>query len=524
MMSTSIGCEEPSLTVHRSNPDITESTTSVQTPHDGEHGSSVQESIFNFTNAIAGAGALGLGGAFAASGGIVSIVSIMLFAYVTKVSLDLLIRLSLETPGAHGSYEDLGRVAFGFVGQLAISAAKFMYSFGCLVAYVIVVKENLGSAVRNLVYGDAVMHGEESWGYEFLSHSVWVTWSASIVIIFPLCLLRDMTPLANLSMVSVASMVAIAVIIVYLFLVNPHGSIREPGGTFYENWLEVRPGYLECLGTFVFTFVSQHTAHLAFSSLKPSLRTYKNWKRVSAFSIFTALSISLTIGLGAYVTFWHATPSAIFEIYPAISIIDSAKLLLCFAMLLTFPLPFFTCRELLIVTFFPDTRETVSLSHGQQHGHQSPDILRSLQEPLLDEEEAVLAVNDEERVPGPPILEVSMSLTDLSVLSTHAANVINSALLPGYQKQLRLLYHVTLTAKLWFVVTGLAIAAPSLGDVLSLVGCATGTLIAFVFPALLSLRLQGFNYTATLLLFIGGVIGSVGTYFSMHKLVLDILS
>jgi amino acid permease len=169
----------------------------------------------------------------------------MLFAYVTKVSLDLLIRLSLETPGAHGSYEDLGRVAFGFVGQLAISAAKFMYSFGCLVAYVIVVKENLGSAVRNLVYGDAVMHGEESWGYEFLSHSVWVTWSASIVIIFPLCLLRDMTPLANLSMVSVASMVAIAVIIVYLFLVNPHGSIREPGGTFYENWLEVRPGYLE---------------------------------------------------------------------------------------------------------------------------------------------------------------------------------------------------------------------------------------------------------------------------------------
>jgi len=166
----------------------------------------------------------------------------------------------------------------------------------------------------------------------------------------------------------------------------------------------------------------------------------------------------------------------------------------------------------------------VSLSHGQQHGHQSPDILRSLQEPLLDEEEAVLAVNDEERVPGPPILEVSMSLTDLSVLSTHAANVINSALLPGYQKQLRLLYHVTLTAKLWFVVTGLAIAAPSLGDVLSLVGCATGTLIAFVFPALLSLRLQGFNYTATLLLFIGGVIGSVGTYFSMHKLVLDILS
>lgn len=67
-----------------------------------------------------------------------------------------------------------------------------------------------------------------------------------------------------------------------------------------------------------------------------------------------------------------------------------------------------------------------------------------------------------------------------------AINLINSCLLPGEERHLKLLYHAALTAKIWFVVTGLAIASPKLGDVLDLVGCASGTLIAFIFPACLA--------------------------------------
>ena len=49
---------------------------------------------FNFTNSIIGAGAMGLGGAFAASGGLISIICLVSFAYLMKLSLDLIVDLS----------------------------------------------------------------------------------------------------------------------------------------------------------------------------------------------------------------------------------------------------------------------------------------------------------------------------------------------------------------------------------------------------------------------------------------------
>ena len=49
---------------------------------------------FNFTNSIIGAGAMGLGGAFAASGGLISVICLVGFAYLMKLSLDLIVDLS----------------------------------------------------------------------------------------------------------------------------------------------------------------------------------------------------------------------------------------------------------------------------------------------------------------------------------------------------------------------------------------------------------------------------------------------
>ena len=74
-----------------------------------------------------------------------------------------------------------------------------------------------------------------------------------------------------------------------------------------------------------------------------------NWKIVSGFALFGSTAVSLSVGVFVYMTFWEETLSDIFQIYPQTWMIDVAKLLLCITMILTFPLPFFTCRELLIV-------------------------------------------------------------------------------------------------------------------------------------------------------------------------------
>lgn len=167
-------------------------------------------------------------------------------------------------------------------------------------------------------------------------------------------------------------------------------------------------------------------------------------------------------------------------------------------MLLTFPLPFFTCRELVVVFL-------TELSEPNTNN-------QDLEEPLLVTNESFAEV--EERLQ--PLLSNSF---DLSVLSSHAMRAVHSILLHGYDRQLKLPYHIIATVKLWFVVTGLAVTAPSLGDVLDLVGCASGAVIAFVFPGLVSLRLEGYSHTAALILLIGCVVGFVGTFFSLKKMI-----
>jgi amino acid permease len=205
-------------------------------------------------------------------------------------------------------------------------------------------------------------------------------------------------------------------------------------------------------------------------------------------------------------SFWEATESDIFEIYPAIPSIDLAKLLLCITMLLTFPLPFFTCRELVVVLLWP-------CSHDEEPGVSTDDaeVSPDLQEPLLQEDDAS---NDDE-------INRSVSLADMSVLSAQAMYVYHSFLLPGEDRQLILPMHVLITVKLWIIITGLAIVAPSLGDVLDLVGCATGTLIAFILPSCLALRLQGYSHLAAIILVIGVVVGVVGTCYALKKLGAD---
>lgn len=555
-------------------------------------GSSTVAAIFNFTNCIIGAGAIGLGGAIAESGGFISLITIICFAILVKLSLDLTVRLSLQE--GHASYEDLGKAAYGHTGKFLVMAAKFAYSFGCIVAYTVVIQDNFGPAVSNLLYGKT--SSSSSSLFWLLHHDAWCTWVLSTTVILPLCLLRDMTPLACASVVSIISMVSIVAIAIYLWWIDinevpspfpddddsnrnvttttadsiptetswtaallsdasddaPDTDGADPimHSDWYPHWAQIHwLAYLNNLGTFVFCFVCQHTAHLAYASLKPEIRTLQTWKRVSTASLTISCAVSLTVGVFVYMTFWEKTESDIFKIYPESTILDLAKLLLCITMLLTFPLPFFTCRELIILFFFPFAPSSTRRDHSDDDGAESRNLFSDdLEAPLLQlsndhqqlEEEGVLdddnslveetPENDDHNGnvhPDPPSFERHDSMAhsvlsmDLSVLSVRAIEAMNSVLLPGEERQLKLSYHVGVTAKLWFVVTGFAIASPNLGDVLDLVGCASGTLIAFILPGLFAIRLQGYNHLAAIILVVGGVVGSFGTICSLRQFVND---
>jgi amino acid permease len=226
--------------------------------------------------------------------------------------------------------------------------------------------------------------------------------------------------------------------------------------------------------------------HMAYASLKPELQTLRHWRRVSSWSLSLACAVSLAIGCFAYMTFWQAQGSDIFEMYPNLLVISIAKLLLCGTMLLTFPLPFFSCREIFI-SFWT-------------HPHKEPALTPPVNGETCELEQPLLS---------PPLNPEDPSDTEISPY------------LIG-EGQLLLVYHVALTVALWLVTTGLAIVAPNLGDILDIVGCATGSAIAFVLPALLSLKLRGYNLQALVLLTVGVAVLIVGTFYGGKKLVQDV--
>jgi amino acid permease len=256
--------------------------------------------------------------------------------------------------------------------------------------------------------------------------------------------------------------------------------------------------------------VSQHTVHLAYESLRSDIRTVESWKIVSTWSIAISSTVSLLIGLFVYMTFWEHAQSDLFELYPPIAAIDISKLLLCVTMLLTFPLPFFTCRDMIVLCLegvAEASRSSRSANAAENCTTTDGSAAEQLQEPLLEEHE------DDDR--------------SFHTASSHQPGPSNSFtwLLPdqgGDGRQLKLPYHIAITFVLWITTTFLAIVSPSLGDVLDLVGCATGTVIAFVLPSLFSFRLVGYSHTAAIVFLVGGFVGSLGTYESIGKLIADV--
>ena len=690
---------------------------------------------FNFTNSIIGAGAMGLGGAFAASGGLISILCLIGFAYLTKLSLDLIVDLSSSrdiinrarhntesgddnsdtssyydapkfnefngekekasesiqncdergegsvgqqynnsTPQTesdssplmaqeegiesknepndhsnshplllphererydslvmdltqprrfspllmnistdntpqpdsltrnsdiHGkttsfvppcTYEELGKAAYGSYGRLAVLAAKFFYSFGCLIAYVVVVRDNFGPAMRRIMNSD-----NGNWLNDDNFLAFWV----SALVMLPLSCPRTMKPLAKFSFVSVLSIVFLVLVVIYLYFscANPHPSEDT---SFYTNWIEIRWGFIESLGTFVFTFVCQHTVNLAYESLPQSIQTPQTWRKVSTYSITLATESSLAIGIFAYLTFGSQTPADVLMGYPSdLTLANIARLLLCLTMILTFPLPFLTCREMMVL-ILTDAHEFYHTNNLQRYNICRPfyrgyRIIRrklrtfifkrnessqqqpnnadaddedeptvEMQEPrtrsapwwkltrgrsqavdddLKDEwwdgvNEALLSARDEivtsiggenrtRKISVSPLSSPASSVS--SELSAESTTTNPVAVVPAPRwllpksngRQLVLIWHASLTYFLWIVVTVCAIKSPSLGDVLDLVGAFTGTLLAFILPALFSFKLRGHSRQSLLILVVGGVVGLLGTATSFVKFIKD---
>jgi len=499
----------------------------------GSSGSSATEATFNFMSSLIGAGVIGFGGAIAKSGGLISLVSILLIAYMSKLALDMVVMLAVEETssssslssfeissetssetsssknsskrnvehgesvgfteagagagaGADASFEGLATVAYGLNGRRAVIISKLFFTFGCLVALIKITQDNIAPAINNLMYYyyDDNESDQRDSGND--NNEKFMTVIACTVTMLPLSMLRDVSALANFSGIKIVTFAFIVLISIYVQIRKFDSNDYVGKENLFNHWLEIKGGFVESLGTFVFGYVAQHTVHLVFLSLKPEVRNVKEWRKISTVAVSISTLISISLAMSVYMTFWENTSSSMFDKYKQSSIpINIARILLSISSMLTYPLCFVSCREMIIISL--PSRCSGDDNGNNSHGH--PDIID------VDDEKMLLLKDNK------------------GSTSNDTSNNNKEWLVPGTENQLIQSYHVLLSIFLYSISLYLAINATSLVDVLNLVGCATGTVLAFILPSLFYFKLRGFNAFFPIFLFIvGGTIGVVGTW------------
>jgi amino acid permease len=155
------------------------------------------------------------------------------------------VSLAIEAQGEHASsYEGLGYVTYGDKGKLTVIISKGLYSFGCLVAYIVIIKDNFACAISHLLYGSNDVNQSSGWLKSTLGNQNFLTIILCSTIMLPLCLLRDVNPLERLSALKIIAVMLIVVIVIYLFFFVLSNENEEESG-FMEHWIVVRGGVFE---------------------------------------------------------------------------------------------------------------------------------------------------------------------------------------------------------------------------------------------------------------------------------------
>lgn len=485
---------------------------------------------------------MSLGGAFANSGGFVSIACCLVSAALAKLSSDQVVSLRSTFPKECISYETIGEKCYGFVGKALVLMNKSLFAFGCLVAYVIVIKDNFGQGLEGILY-----HNNNTCNSTFrtlLRNDTMVATIICTVVILPICLIMRRRQsissyLSILSLISILSTLFLVAIVIYLYFVNnnvPTNNEKNDDTLFVKRWLQIRIGLFPSLGTFVFAFIPHHTIDVTYDSLRnPSLQ---RWKVVSFWSLFSSLVISLMLGIFVYMTFWEETKSDFLNSYPPSLQIEAAKLFLCANMILTFVLPFIACREMISTLLLPNTNyDDDESSYCESLMNTSSDVFQATKDINSELHESLLNTSCNYQIMQPDDNDDRIQKKQQKHIPTHVdddlpqqqesellLSMISEDFLDNFStnkliEDEHLHLFIWMTILLWGTIVAIALTAPNLGIVLDIVGSISGSMIGFILPGLFSIKLQGFSFMGLLMVIVGAIVGSVGAYFSIMKLV-----
>ncbi|RKP10321.1 AAAP amino acid permease, partial [Thamnocephalis sphaerospora] len=247
------------------------------------------------------------------------------------------------------SYQDLMEFCFGRAGFIAISFFQFVFAFGAMCAYNVIIG-------RWQCDSDTVPSVMLALFPSFADHPVlsllvsrrFIITVCTVCITFPLSLYRD---IAKLAKASAFALVALVVIILAVMVEAPR-TLPESRGDQSIRFAFIQPEIFRSVGVICFAFVCHHNTFVILKALKsPSLNRFGV---VTHSSMVVSLISCLAMAISGYIVFTDKTDGNVLNNFPTNNLfINIARLCFGMNMFTTFPLEHFVVREVVEALFFP---------------------------------------------------------------------------------------------------------------------------------------------------------------------------
>lgn len=289
----------------------------------------------NIVNTILGTGMLSLPLAFSQSSIILGI-AIVLLVYLITIWAVYYVVAAIEHSGIF-TWTGLGKAAFGATGVAVVQILVGLNCLGLLIPYQLIISENVQATVELLLPDPSLYDG---WRWVQII-------CTSLLVLFPLCLLKDLSKLVIPSAIGVLIMIAtMGLVIAGLTL-----QLAE-----FE-WFDLRPALFNAISIMALAFNFMQNVPRLYFELQD--RTPRKFVTTTAVAMLVPAFMYIAVGTAGYITIGNVPkfPGMVLSasVYDAWIPAEIDRMLLAVAVAVTFPFVFFAMRETLLSLFHEDT-------------------------------------------------------------------------------------------------------------------------------------------------------------------------
>lgn len=369
------------------------------------------------------------------------------------------------------TYQELGNICFGNPGFYAVSIFQFVFAYGAMCAYAVIVGDTFPLVFRSWI-------GPNPSGFKSFLNTIFgsrhlVIALSTLFISFPLSLNRDIGALEKTSFISVS-----AIIFIIIAVIIAGGSL-PPNSEFrgkHSNMFDLM-GLFQSIGVISFAFVCHHNTFLILGSLNQP--TTRRFRIVTHISTSISLMLCLVLATSGYVIFGDKAQGNILNNFPGDNIlINMCRLAFGANMFLTFPLECLVCREVIAIMWH--RRQADKLRNSLNvNNNASTEILFN-------------ADNDDQDIPN-SIRNNDIPLNDIPNNNTnHNDNAISDN---NQNIETSDAFHYITTTLLVFSALIIAEITCDLGAILEASGGLSASALAFILPPLFYMKIEGIKFS-----------------------------